>query len=170
MTNNKILDLKELLPVIKQMTPPDTSICVYEKTGKLVGIVRNKTIDVPFQEGQIVDFNIPQFDAVRECIRTGRSIHNVLPREAFGIAMEGDIIPVRDDGEVVGIVITFFSTELSEQIKGRTVALNDDIGNVNSAVRGIGNSAEELSHAINGIHTASCKVEKKIREINEITK
>lgn len=170
MTNSKLMSIKELFPIIKHIAPHGSTICLYESTGKYLGNVSNNGVAVPYKEGEIVDFNTPEFEAVRESMRAGKVIHNVLPREVFGFAIEGDIIPISEQGKVVGVMITFYSTELHEQIKERSNALNNDIGNVNDAVGSIGSSSKALSLAISDIHSASCKVEEKIRETNEITK
>lgn len=58
-----------------------------------------------------------------ETIATGECIHNILPMERFGFVMEGNIIPVYEDGEICGAITTAYVPMNPQQIAARELAV-----------------------------------------------
>lgn len=170
MNSEKILSIKQILPIMQKITGGRISAALFDKTGKVWGVMEAKDMHMPHKEGSIVNLTTPEYAAVYKCLQTGQEIHNRLGREVFGIAMEGDIIPIIEEGEVVGVVVTSYSVEHEEVIKEKADELKESIFTVDSGVKSIGETSEELSASIKNILESSDEVGKKIQETADVIK
>lgn len=170
MNSEKILSIKQILPIMQKITGGRISLALFDKTGKVWGVMEAKGMHMPHKEGSIVDLTTPEYAAVYKCLQTGQEMHNRLGREVFGIALEGDIIPVIEEGKVVGVVVTSYSVEHEEVIKEKADELKESIFTVDSGVKSIGETSEELSASIKNILESSDEVGKKIQETADVIK
>lgn len=170
MNSDKILSIKKILPIMQKITGERISAALFDRTGKVWGVMEAKDMHMPHKEGSIVDLTTPEYAEVYKCLQTGQEMHNRLDREVFGIAMEGDILPIVEEGEVVGVVVTSYSVEKEEVIQEKADELKDNIFTVDSGVKSIGETSEELSASIKNILESSDEVGRKIQETADVIK
>ncbi len=102
--------LTDFLPLVPELTGINPTMCIFNKEGVLLKYFKSSEMPLDVSEGyQIEDPKDPFFQA----IRTGKKVDNTLPKEAFGIPIKANIVPIKEDGEIVGAII--FSYPLKEQ-------------------------------------------------------
>ena len=122
--NKKLQEIIEWAPFIKKMANIDAAICVWNKEGIVEAYFKSKSINVDFPVGyRVEDPN----DDIYTVLRTGKERYNKIPKEAFGVAFEGKILPIFDGREVVGVVTYCVSTEERERIIESTDDLTNSI-------------------------------------------
>lgn len=168
MIHEKLTQIKTALPLVKAMTDMDAVICLFTIEGEIVECIQAEFDKTPYEIGQKVDFSVPEFVEVRNAIATGKKIHNTLPKEIFGIAMAGNIVPILDNGEVIGVITCSYCIEAQEQVKEKTNCLKNDIEAIGTEVKNIGDSAIKLSETVNNIQMVTEEVGKKVGKAADI--
>ena len=150
--NRKIKELIEFLPLIQQMSGVNPTIYIWDKEG----VVQGSYSSDPSHSGYEIGYKLEdKSDKIHEALRTGKSFYNKVPKEVLGVAIEGTITPVFDEGEVVGVVTYTFLSDEKEEIR--------------SNAKNLMTSIEETEKSISEISSYSNKLAKNMDEINSIT-
>ncbi len=139
--NKQLEKLVGVLPVIRQMFSQDVFITVLDTDGVVQGF------SIPY--GKKPQLNIGETfhdpsGAFNEVIRTGKPRHNCLPKEVMGEAFEGELVPVLDDGNVVGCITCTYSVGVKEQMVEITSKFKDSVGNIQDSLQALLGGIENL--------------------------
>lgn len=165
--NRKLQEIINLVPVIKSMTGVDAAICVWDKDGVVQGYFKSEKIDLEFPIGfKAEDKNDPLYEA----IKTKKVIYNKVPKEVFGVAIEGTITPIFDEDEVVGVVTYVFSSEIKNGIESNINKLMDSVADTNKSIEDISAGSKNLKNNMNNIQSITEVVNSKLQEALDVVK
>ena len=101
MRQEKLQELKNMIELTKSLVNDDLAITVWSTEGETLYCNPNEDLSINFEVGfKFKD----KTDKIFEVMRTGERSYNVLPKEIFGTTIEAIIIPVFDEGKVVGCI------------------------------------------------------------------
>lgn len=108
MRQEKLAQIKEMIPLMKSMVDEDLAITVWDREGTVLHFQKPDSFPLHFDIGyRLTD----KKDKLFQAMSTGKTIHNKLPKEVFGIAVESKLVPVFDGREVVGCISCVFLNE-----------------------------------------------------------
>lgn len=139
MRAEKLNELKNVLSLMNDMVDDDLAIAVWDTKGELLLFLDPKTYPLHLDVGFIADKN----DKIFTSMTTGNVVKNTLPREVFGVSVEGYIVPVYDEGEIVGCVTCVYSVEEREKLIESRELLRSTLTNSKEAIESIFNLATE---------------------------
>ena len=163
--HEKLKEIINIIPVLKEVGGADTVFCVWNLNGEVEAYfpTESTTIDFP------VGFKAPNpDDAIYQSLRTGKVVYNEIPKEAFGVAFEGKVIPIFDGKEVVGAITYTFSSEKKQGISNNVDELNKSMEKTTHSIHEIANGAENLSQNMNNVQSIAVKVDAKLEEAIEV--
>lgn len=154
--NEEVQKIVDALPVIKQIVDDISFITVMDRDG----IVQGYAIpdgDKPMLEIG-TEFKDPSgcFD---EVVRTGKRKFNYLPKEVMGVAFEGVLAPIKDRGNVVGVIIYTHSADDKEQARDLTAEFKNSVLDISKAIANVADSFEEIFTKLKGMNERTVEVE-----------
>lgn len=120
MTKEKLKQLKEMLDIVRKLVTMDVYYAVFNKDCVVQYIYPEDGYRDKIYVGDV--FEDPT-GKLQEVIKTGRCIHNYMPMEKFGFAMEGNVIPVYENGEICGAVSSAYLPVNRQQVTARELAI-----------------------------------------------
>ncbi|MBE6049951.1 MAG: hypothetical protein E7214_04620 [Clostridium sp.] len=165
--NEKLQEIVNAVPVIKKIIGVDTAIAVWDTDATVVAYdpIKNSKLNFPvgYQDNS-------EGSKIREVIRTGKPGMNKIPKEVFGTAFEGLIIPIFDKGQVVGVITKSYYTENRERIVNNANSLTKSIEETDKSIDNIRESSKTLSSNMSEIKDVTDSVVLKLDEAIEIVK
>ncbi|MBD5492434.1 MAG: hypothetical protein HDR16_10070 [Lachnospiraceae bacterium] len=165
MANEQLNQIVSLLPIIRQICNHDVYITVLDKEGIVQGY------SLPEGASPILSLGerfVDPSGVLNEVIRTGKTKHNVLPKEVMGEAFEGDLIPVRDGGTVVGCVSCTYSVDLKKRMAGVANQFQDSVKSVDEAIQTVVGGIENLFHKLTEMDRMANSVEGDVHDAVEV--
>ena len=164
--NEKLEEIIKYLDFIRLTQERESIVSVIEKDGITRGYSIPENIPPAVKIGEKFVDPTGAFD---RCIRTGKVVHNVLPKEVVGMAMEGNLVPIKDGNEVVGCIISTYCvddkekiSEISKQFKGTVVDVNESIKDMISGL-------EELFRMLKAMSELTAIVSEDVKNASEVT-
>ena len=114
--NEKLQSVIDNLDVIRQMYDKDVYLTVLDVKGVVLGYSLPDGKQPILEMGSVFEDPSGVFDDV---IRKGIKKHNRLPKVVMGTAFEGDLVPIKEGGKVVGCITCTYSVEGDVQLKFR---------------------------------------------------
>lgn len=163
--NSKLEILIESLPVIKQMFSQDVYIMVMDTNR----VVRGYSIP----DGKRAHVNIgdtfhDSTNMLSEVLRTGRAMHNFLPADIMGESFEGELVPIKDGGNVVGVVACTYSVDVKKQMTQITTKFQDSVGNIQSSLKQLLGGIENLFTLLADMDKIANTVESDVHNAVEV--
>ncbi|MCR4803095.1 MAG: hypothetical protein K5895_08845 [Lachnospiraceae bacterium] len=144
--------LLEQLDYIRMTQERPTVISLMDTENTVLGISASPGQPTPIKVGDKLDDTNGAFE---KCIRTGQTVHNILPKEIIGKTMEGNLVPIKDGTKVIGCLISTYAVEDKEKI-------TDFAANFKQTVTEINSSVQEMTDGLKGIFNT-------LKSMNEIT-
>ena len=120
MTKERLEQLKELLETTRKLISIDIYYCIYD-TDCIVQYIYPEDGD---KDGiQVGSRFIDPTGKLEEVLETEKCIHNFVPMDRFGFYMEGNLIPVYDEGELCGAISTAYVPMNQQQLAARELAV-----------------------------------------------
>ncbi len=157
--NDKLKNIADNVDTIRLLGDKDSMISVMDRDGVVVAASMPESIPPQMEVGERFDDPTGAFD---EVMRTGRPKHNVLPKDALGIAMEGNLVPIKDGTEVVGCVISTYSVEDKEQVKEVTKQFKHSVKEVGDSLQNIIGGIEKLFNMLTDMNEMTTDIEKDV--------
>ncbi len=164
MLNEQLRQIVELLPVIRQLFDHDVYLTVLDKEGIIQGYSVPDGVAPMLSVGQV--FKDPS-GAFTEVIRTGKRKHNQLPEEVMGEAFEGELIPVKDGGQVVGCVTCTYSVDLKKQMSEIASQFQESVKAIGESIQSVINGIENLFHMLTEMDRMANGVERDVNDAVE---
>lgn len=120
MTQERLAQLKELLDTTRKLITMDIYYCIYDTDCIVLYIYpEDGEKDGIYVGSKFVD----PTGKLQEVLETEQCIHNFIPLDRFGFVMEGNLIPVYDNGELCGAISTAYIPMNQQQLAARELAV-----------------------------------------------
>lgn len=159
--NEKLKNIIDNLDVIRQLYDKELIISVMDADGVVQGFSLPKGMPPQSEIGSVFKDPTGTFD---EVIRKGITKHNYLPKEVMGFAIEGNLVPIKDGGQVVGCLICSYSVEEREKIKEIATEFQKSIMEIDNSVKGVIQGIENLFNMLTEMNQMTSDVEKDVEE------
>jgi len=104
----------------------------------------------------------------QKCVSTGKPQHNILPKEVTGVAMEGNLVPIMDAGECVGVIISTYLVEEKERAKALEIAFRESMANVETVAKNVREGMNELNATLSEIVAKTSDIEESVQLANVV--
>ena len=163
--NQRLQEFINVVPVIKQMMNVDAVIAVWNEECVIEEIYKSETFDLPFYKGYREENTN---DPLYQVLRTGKGRYEKIPKEAYGVAFEGSITPIMDQGKVVGLVTYCALTDRKDEIIRDTEELAESIKNTDESIDGIMDGTKELAENMNQVKQITQVVREQVQEAAKV--
>ena len=120
MTKEKLEQLVELLETTRKLITLDIYYCIYDTDCIILYMYpEDGDKDGIYVGSKFVD----PTGKLEEVLATEKCIHNFIPMDRFGFFMEGNLIPVYDNGELCGAISTAYVPMNQQQLAARELAV-----------------------------------------------
>ncbi len=165
MKQEKLEQIKQMIPMMKDMVDEDLAIAVWDLEGKVLHFSKANTFPLHFDVGY--EFPDKQ-DKIFQVMATGKTMHNKLPKELFGVAVEGNIIPVFDGREVVGCITSVYSVEKMEVLQNTVNEMQEVLSESKQSISDILNAAINTSGYLNEIHEFIDNLQNSLKGVYDV--
>lgn len=163
--NIKLQNIVENLDIIRQLFDKDLIISVLDENGVVQGFSLPDGVPPQVEVGSVFEDPSGIFD---EVIRKGITKHNYLPKEVMGYPVEGNLVPIKDDGKVVGCVICTYSVESKERIKHIAAEFQESIQEIDNSIQDVVKGIESLFTMLTTMNKMTSDVEKDVNEATDV--
>lgn len=163
--NKQLETLIEALPVVKQMFTQDVYILVMDADGVVIGY------SIPDGKRPYINIGEKFHDptgVLREVLRTGNAMHNRLPQEVMGETFEGELVPVRDGGTIVGCVACTYSVNVRERMTATTEKFQDSVGNIQGSLQQLLGGIENMYSLLANMDKIANNVESDVHNAVDV--
>lgn len=164
MMNEKLQQVVDCLPVIKGLYDDDVCVCVTDTDEIVQGFILPDGVTPVYQVGDRLN---DLTGAAREVLRSGMKRHNVLPQEAMGDAYEGDLVPIKDGGRVVGCLYCAYRVAEKARMADITKQFETSVVKANESINAVVESFENLFSMLSAMNERTVGIEE---DVNEATK
>lgn len=165
MTQEKLQRIIEMIPIMKSMVEEDLAISVWDRDGTVLYFQKSNSFPLHFDIGfKLEDKN----DKLFQAMNTGKTVHNTLPKEVFGISIEGNLVPVFDDGQVVGCIACVYSVEKTEELEHQANKVKKVLEESRDSICNILNAAVDTTSYLKEVNKYMEKLEKNIDAVYNV--
>lgn len=165
MAHEKLQQLVDALPVISKLFGRDVYITVMDKDAVVAGYSIPDGARPKMNVGDI--FNDPS-GAMQSVLRSGVPKHNRLPKEVMGEIFEGEIVPVKDGGDVVGCIVCTYSVSGKEQMADITSSFQKSVQEINKSILTVVGGFETLFKMLTNMNEMTSSVEGDVHNAVEV--
>ena len=120
MTKERLEQLKAVLEMTRKLISIDIYFCIYDTDC----IVMYSYPEDGDKDGiHVGEKFVDPTGKLDEVLATEKHIHNFIPMDRFGFYMEGNLIPVYDEGELCGAISTAYVPMNQQQLAARELAV-----------------------------------------------
>lgn len=157
---NKLLEnYIEMLPVMRQLFPQDVFLTVLDAKGVIVGY------SIPEDQKPIMRIGETFRDstgALAEVLKTGKPKHNYLPEEVMGEAFEGELVPLKEDGRIVGCLTCTYSVKVKKEMAEITTKFQESVGSIQNSLKDLMGGIENLCTLLSDMGQLTNSVESDV--------
>jgi len=157
--NEKLQEVVNNVELIRLLSERDTVVSVMDRDGIVQGCSVPSSIPPAVEVGSKFMDPTGAFD---EVIRTGKPKHNILPKEVVGMAMEGNLVPVKDGTEIVGCVVSTYCVDDKERTHEIAEQFQKSFGEVNGSLQDIVSGLENLFNMLTEMNHMTADIEKDV--------
>ncbi len=165
MLNERLQQLIDLLPLLKDLFEHDVFITVMDTNGIVQGF---SVPDGAVPQLKVGEEFIDPSGAFQEVIKTGKKKHNYLPKEVMGEAFEGVLAPVADHGKIVGCIICTYSVDAKERMASVTAQFQESVDNIQSSVQTVISGIEDLFGMLTNMNDMTNYVENDVHNAVDV--
>lgn len=165
MVNEKVQQMVDALPVIRQLFEQDVMLSIIDKDSVMQGFSLPEGMEPIYQVGQV--FEDPS-GAFNEVIRTGKPKHNYLPKEVMGEAIEGILVPIKDGGTVEGCIICTTSADFKQQMAEIATKFQESVANIGTSIQAVVEGIGDLSGILTNMSEMTNSVEGDVHNTVEV--
>jgi len=161
-----IQDYIQMADVIFDTDSGKTSVFIFDLE-KYIYVRNGSIISLPLK----VDQPLPTATTAYECLQTGEKVQHMVGAEILGVAYTGVAYPIRENGVIIGGVITTGSTEREsalETLPSLSKNLSESLQQVAAAVQNIAASAQALADGGQALSVEAEEVNNKALIMEEV--
>ncbi len=159
--------LKLTIPLIQKALNIDAQICLVDRE-KTIGVWPAKTFRMDIPIGTPLDINHPGDDMVIKAIETGEGSSGNLPEFIYGVPTNGILTPVKQNGQVVGVISAAVSIKRNAQINEHMESISQELGLANAAVQEIETNAEGIVEQLEKVQELTRDMEDLLQKTQEV--
>lgn len=163
--NTKLQNIVDNLDIIRHLFDKELIISVLDENGVMQGFSLPEGVPPQVEVGSVFEDPTGIFD---EVIRKGIIKHNYLPKEVMGYPIEGNLVPVKDDGKVVGCVICTYSVESKEKVKNIAAKFQESIQQIDDSMQDVVKGIENLFAMLTTMNKMTSDVENDVNEATDV--
>lgn len=161
--NQKLQEIVNNLETIRLLFDEGAVVSAIDTEGTCVGFTMPDYIEPTYAVGDKIE---DPTGKSQECMATGKVVHNVLPKEVVGMAMEGNIVPVFDGGVVVGAIISTYAVDEKLKTEELEKAFRTSMEKVNNAVSTVMDNMKQLNASLASIIEKTNSIEEDVQSAN----
>lgn len=166
----RVLDaLMVALPLVKEIFGLDAQICLCDNE-KTIGVWYADTFHMDVKVGETIERNKPGHDMLVLAMETGKGNSGVLPEFVYGVAVDGIITPIFEDGKVVGVVSAAVSLKSRKDIEHAAENLNRNLMSSQEITNEIAVGSTKLAGRLDNVRMFSQKIEELAKDTSSIVK
>lgn len=163
--NAKLQNIVDNLEIISQLYDKELMISVMDKDRIVQGYSLPKGIPPQFEIGSV--FEDPS-NSLDDVLATGVTKHNYLPADVLGFPIEGNLVPIKDNGEVVGCIVCSYSVEGREKVKDIATRFQESIFAIDGSIQNVMGGIENLFHMLTTMDQMTSDVEKDVSSAADV--
>lgn len=157
--------LTETLPIFHEVFNKEISITLNDsKTREVLYVTNGTKVKLNVKVGSITE-DTPDFRSVAQ----GNIVKRDVPKEYFGIPMNSELYPVRENGVVVGVLGFLFPLEAQEKVEAFMESLQSIIQDLQLKIHTVAAHSEELSATSETIAEKSRQALENSSRSNQVT-
>lgn len=168
--NEKLQFFVDHLEVINKLYDKDVILSVLDKNKIVQGFLLPPGMPPQMEVGSVFQDPSGILDTV---LGKGIAKHNHLPKEVMGFPIEGNLIPIKDGGQVVGCIICSYSVESKEKVKEIATEFQGSIKEIDNSIKEVVNGVESLFSMLTDMDQMTTDVEQDVNRaadvVNEIS-
>lgn len=163
--NEKLQFFVDHLDVINKLYDKDVILSVLDRDKVVQGLLLPPGMPPQAEVGSVFPDPTGTFDAV---ISKGVAKHNYLPKEVMGFPVEGNLIPIKDGGEVVGCIICSYSVEGKEKVREIASEFQTSIKQIDSSIQDVVSGVESLFSMLTDMNQMTTDVEQDVNSAADV--
>lgn len=140
--NPEVQKVVDMLPTMYQVLDDTAFLTVMDRDGIVVGYQVPAGAEPIKQVGEHME---DPTGAFTEVVRTGKRVENHLPKEVMGEAFEGYLAPIKDCGEVVGVIIYTHSASEKDAVREMTKEFRTSMDKINVSINDMADGIDKMS-------------------------
>lgn len=157
--NENLQYIVDNLDIIRQLYDKEVIISVMDKDKVVRGFSLPDGMPPQSEVGSV--FEDPS-GILDEVIAKGITKHNYLPKEVMGFPIEGNLVPIKDNGKVVGCVICSYSVEDKEKVKDIAARFQESIQEIDNSIQDVVGGIENLFSMLTNMNKMTTDVEQDV--------
>lgn len=157
--NEKLQSVIDNLQLIRQLYDKDVYLTVLDAKGVVLGYSLPDGKQPILEMGSVFEDPSGVFD---EVIRKGIKKHNRLPKVVMGTAFEGDLVPIKEGGKVVGCITCTYSVEGDVQLKTVTEQFRKSVQDIDQSIQDVVSGMESLFQMLTEMNEMTAGVEEDV--------
>lgn len=168
---SRIIEALEIvLPLMKEITGKDMQLSLCDRT-RVINVWQGEHFKMPSAlPGVELEWDNPAHRNMLEAMEKGVQDVSILPKEMFGIPIKGILTPIRENGEVVGVVACAFSMEQQAKIQDSISLLDTNLQQSRDSVEEIAQEAVNLADKLNSIQSVAEQVKEEVDKASNMVK
>lgn len=161
MASEKLQSVIDSLPEIRQLFEADAFVTVVDSDAIMRGY------EIPagaIPQVQIGERFVNPSGALDRALKTGNKIHNKLPAEVLGEVFEGDLIPIKENGKVVGCLTCTYAVSGKERMISLSGQFDESIGKISDSIKTVVAGLEDLFNMLSGMNEKTEGIENDVKE------
>lgn len=159
--NQNLQYIVDNLDIIRHMFDKEVIISVLDRNKVVQGFSLPQGMPPQVEVGSVFEDPSGIFD---EVIAKGIVKHNYLPKEIMGFPVEGNLVPIKDQGQVVGCVICSYSVEGKERVREIAVKFRESIEEINRPIQDVANGMGTLFSMLTNMNKMTSDVEQDVNK------
>lgn len=165
--NEKLQQIVALLPMIRELLDEGAFLAVFDTDSIIQGFSGPANEKPRMQIG--TRFDDPS-GVLEEVIASAAKRENSLSKEVMGIALAGVLVPIIDEGVVVGVLSYTHSVEEKENMMNMTQAFIDSVSDISEVLTNVMNGIEEMFGLLSGMSAKTENVEADVKVATGVVK
>ena len=154
--------LQMVLPMVRDITGQDFQVSLCDRSTGLA-TWEAKGFKMPLAiPGETLDWSNAKHRDMLQAMESGKQQISVLPREVLGEPIKGILTPVKEGGQVVGLVACAYSLEKDQQIRNSVKQLDESLNQSMESLEQIVKEASNLAERLSGIRTVTEQVKQEV--------
>lgn len=153
------------LDVIRQLYDKEVILSVMDRDKVVRGYSLPQGMPPQVEVGSVFRDPSGTFD---EVIAKGITKHNYLPKEVMGFPVEGNLVPIKEDGQVVGCVICSYSVEGRERVRDIATRFQESIREIEDSIQDVISGTETLFTMLTNMNQMTSDVEQDVHEAADV--
>lgn len=163
--NEKIKFFVDYLDVIRKLYDKDVMLSVMDSDKVVQGYSLPQGILPQAEVGFVFQDPSGILDIV---LSSGVAKHNYLPKEVLGFPIEGNLIPIKDNGKVVGCIVCSYSVESKEKVREIASEFQSSIQQIDSSVQDVVSGIESLFSMLTDMDQMTTDVEQDVNSAVDV--